>query len=367
MPQALKRALQVCGIVLGLLVAVVAGYAIYLQTTYYRIPDAIAVDVERNPEGAIQTGQEYRAVTFNIGFGAYTPDYTFFMDQGVMEDGTETKGERSLAVSKDVAQANTQGAVSTLVELQPDFVLMQEVDTDSTRSYQIDQKAAAESAFPQLGSAFASNFHTGYLAYPITEPHGFVNSGLLMLGAAHVDSAERRSYPVDDSFPTKFFDLDRCFLVERLPVSNGKQLVMINSHMSAFDEGGVYREKQMKLLESVLAEELAAGNYVIAGGDWNHALCNSQELYECDQKVPVWVALLDESSLPAGMTVVQADNLADVPTCRGSDIPYEKGRSYVVTVDGFFVSDNIEAQSTNIDADFEFTDHNPVLLTFKLK
>ena len=50
--------------------------------------------------------------------------------------------------------------------------------------------------------------------------------------------AEQRSYPVDDSFIVKFTDLDRCFAVLRVPVENGRELVLINSHMSAYDAGG---------------------------------------------------------------------------------------------------------------------------------
>ncbi len=49
-----------------------------------------------------------------------------------------------------------------------------------------------------------------------------VNAGLLTMTDAHVASAVRRSYPVSDAFPAKFFDLDRCFEVLRIPVDIGK-------------------------------------------------------------------------------------------------------------------------------------------------
>ena len=55
-----------------------------------------------------------------------------------------------------------------------------------------------------------------------------------------------------------------------------------------------------------------------------------------------------------------------MPTCRNNDVPYEKGYTYTVTVDGFIVSDNVKAAAQNIDTGFEFSDHNPVLLTFEL-
>lgn len=178
--------------------------------------------------------------------------------------------------------------------------------------------------------------------------------------------AERRSYPIDESFPARFFDLDRCFSVLRLAADDGHELVIINSHMSAYDEGGVIRAQQMALIMGVMREEAAQGNYVIAGGDWNHALCDSAELYESQQLVPDWISEFDESELPEGFSVVKPDNLQQVATCRGSDLPYEEGVSYRVTCDGFIVSSNVEAVATTIDTGFDTSDHNPVLLTFKL-
>ena len=367
MSKVVKRIAAILGIIIVVLVLVVGGYVAYLMLTYNRIADAQPLTVANDRENTmLEVGQEYKATTYNIGFGAYTPDYTFFMDEGFMEDGTHMVGEHSVAVSEESVRSCTEGSIRAIEALSPDFALFQEVDTDSTRSYGVNQQAAIEQAFPNLGSAFAVNFHSAFLAYPFSEPHGIVNAGLLSLTGAHVESAERRSFPVDDGFPTKFFDLDRCFMVERLPVSNGKELVLINNHMSAYDEGGLIRAQQLDLLTGVLEREAAAGNYVIVGGDWNHALCGSEELYPSHQLIPPWLATFDDNLLPSGFSVVKADNIAEVPTCRGDDIPYEKGVTYTTTVDGFVVSDNVTAHALNIDTEFEYSDHNPVLLTFSL-
>ena len=67
------------------------------------------------------------------------------------------------------------------------------------------------------------------------------------------------------------------------------------------------------------------------------------------------------------MSIVNAYNNKDVPTCRTADIPYTKGVNYTSVIDGFIISDNIIATAENIDADFMYSDHNPVKLTFKLK
>ena len=364
---AVKRILKILLIIVLVLAFIVGGYIAYMLGTYYRIDDHFATEVQNNQASTLELGRDYTAATYNIGFGAYTPDYSFFMDEGVMNDGTPTTGVHGTAVSRESVEACTAGAIQVMSDIAPDFALFQEVDTDSTRSYQVNQQAAIESAFASYGSTFAVNYHSSFLAYPWPEMHGIVNAGLLTLSSMHVDSAERRSYPVDEAFPTKFFDLDRCFAVLRLPVENGKELVLINSHMSAFDEGGLIRAQQLEMLNGVLAEEYAKGNYVVAGGDWNHALCGSVDLYPSQQQIPAWVSVLEESNLAEGFHAVRAVNLSSVPTCRGSDIPYEQGVTYTTTVDGFIVSDNVDATAENIDAGFTYSDHNPVKLTFSLK
>ena len=55
-----------------------------------------------------------------------------------------------------------------------------------------------------------------------------------------------------------------------------------------------------------------------------------------------------------------------MPTCRGADLPYTPGVNYTTVVDGFLVSDNVQARAENIDTWFAFSDHNPVKLTFTL-
>lgn len=358
---------------LGITIALVfGGYLLYLQLNYYRIPDntSIANDGASPATTRVEVGKEYTASTYNIGFGAYTPDYTFFMDEGIMADGTRTKGEHGRAVSKDSVETCTKGALDTIASLHngtaPDFMLFQEVDRNSDRSYHVNQVQATNSKFSEDASYYAQNFHTGFLAYPIPEFHGSVDAGLMTLSSVAATESTRRSYPVDQSFFAKFFDLDRCFMVTRYPTDDGHELVLINSHMSAYDAGGTMRAKQLAMLRDILTEERAKGNYVIAGGDWNHALAGSLSLYSSDQQVPDWVAELKDSDLPEGFSVVKADNLADVPSCRGDDIPYTKGHTYTTTVDGWIVSDNVKAQAENIDTGFAYSDHNPVLLRFTL-
>ena len=170
------------------------------------------------------------------------------------------------------------------------------------------------------------------------------------------------------SFPNKFFDLDRCFLITRYKVDGDRELVLINVHLSAYDEGGVYRKKQLDLLNQVLHEEKEKGNYVIVGGDFNHDIANSLNSFTTEQEVPEWVYVLSEENLVEGYKFATSNN---IPTCRSTDMPYTKDVNYSVVLDGFIVSDNVNVISvTNIaqenDELFLYSDHNPVYMEFVL-
>ena len=359
-----------------ILILAIGGYVIYMQACYYRIPDNETIEVVPGTSAEykqpLQLDTNYRAASYNIGFGAYTSDYTFFMDTGVMANGTKTKGVQSRAASEESVNTCITGDINLMQQASPDFMLFQEVDINSTRSYHINQAEMIEKAFPWHEALFASNFHTPYLMYPfsispLVLPHGSVDGGLLTLSDYQSNASVRRSYPVSDAIPEKFVDLDRCFALTRIPVEGNHELVLINNHMSAYDKGGEFRARQIQMLFDVLKEERAKGNYVIVGGDFNHALCGSETMYKSAQLQPEWVSVLKDSEIPEGFRVVAPDNLQNVASCRGVDIPYEKDYTYTVTVDGFIASDNVEASAEIIDNGFKYSDHNPVLLNFALK
>ena len=65
--------------------------------------------------------------------------------------------------------------------------------------------------------------------------------------------------------------------------------------------------------------------------------------------------------------VAPLDEDDPVPSCRNADGPYHQGQ-YVLTVDGFLVSANVEVQESQvIETGFAYSDHEPVEMTFVLK
>lgn len=355
-------------ILLGLLLVIFGGYYWYLAAHYYRIPDHQKLSVGNQQAAVLQTGKNYKATTYNVGFGAYNHQFDFFMDKGELKNGKKLHGHRGTAISKQAVLTSTQGVIQTMRKQQPDFMFFQEIDTNSTRSFHVNQVKRVEQAFPKMDHAFASNFHSAFLAVPLNNPHGTVRSGLLSMSKYQMTSAVRRKYPVSAGPIEKFVDLDRCFAVMKFPVKNGKSLVMINSHMSAYDKGGKMRKAQMKLISSVMEREYKQGNYVIVGGDFNHALGEDMMThFEHEEKIPNWVSPLTQKMLPKDFTMVKAKNRESVATCRATDMKYDPKVNYMTICDGFIVSKNVKATATNLNTQFKYADHNPVKLEFELK
>ena len=300
----LKRSALTLLAIITTLALVVGGYVLYMQHQYYRIPDHLKLPIGNNQAATLTTGKVYTATTYHVGFGAYNHQCSFFMDAGELKSGTKTRGKYGTARSKAVVLTDTKGVEKVMQAQQADFMLFQEIDTNSTRSKHVNQVRMVENKFHGYGYVFANNFHSAFLMWPLTDPHGSVQSGLLKLSRYHIGSATQRQYPVTNSFISKFTDLDRCFAVTTIFVTNGKQLLLINSHMSAYDKG---------------------------------------------------------------FTMVKAQNRETVPTVRSTDLAYRSGVNYLTVCDGFLVSNNVTATATNINTDFDYADHNPAKLTFTLK
>ena len=213
----------------------VLGYVGYVTLTYERIEDNVALSVEGDATyDSVALGTEYTIVTQNLGFGAYTQDFTFFMD-----GGKESRAESAESVLRCIGLC-----IDTVAGFDPDFVLFQEVDIDSTRSYHIDQYQLLKDGFPDYSSVKAINYDSAYLMYPILEPHGASYSSMATFSRFTIESSMRHSFPISTSL-SKFLDLDRCYSVSRVKTDNGKELVIYNVHSSAYGGSDEIRTAQM--------------------------------------------------------------------------------------------------------------------------
>lgn len=73
--------------------------------------------------------------------------------------------------------------------------------------------------------------------------------------------------------------------------------------------------------------------------------------------------------MPKGFTLIAPfDEKNPVPSARNANAAYDPETAFVLTIDGFIVSDNVELiSSAVIDEGFAWSDHNPVKMRFSLK
>ena len=363
-----KKMLKIIGFILLFLVIVVVVYVIYVVASYHRIEDHVQLTTSKSlteaaAETVVPTKTSLSIVTANIGFGAYSQDYDFFMDGGT----------QSWAFSKEAVLENVGNEMAAIAGENADYVLLQEVDTDSTRSYHVDQYELAREALPSYESVLCNDYDSPFLFYPLTQPHGKSVSNLAVFArTGQITSTERRSLPVASGF-SKFLDLDRCYTVSRLPVDDGRELILINIHPSAYGADASIQDAQMATLFEDMQKEYAAGNYVIVGGDFNHDMSgDSANRYgNTASETESWAVSFPFDQLPEGFTV-EAKALADAgtldcaATCRDTSRPYD-GTNDRWILDGFIISDNVTMETYDtLDLDFKWSDHNPVKMTFTL-
>ena len=351
-----KTILKVVAIILAVIVLIVGGYIIYAFASYHRIEDnkALTVDNRGTVVEEASVNETYSIMTYNIGFGAYESDYSFFMDGG----------DSSWAKSKDGLILNIDGIGNDVKSVNPDIVILQEVDTDGTRTYHVDEAEQLKNIFGYSNYVFSQNFDSPFLFWPLTEPHGKNQSGLLTCSSLYFSSSLRRSLPVSTSLK-RIVDLDRCYSITRIPVDNGKELCIFNVHLSAYGSDASVREGQLGMLMGDIRKEVENGNYVICGGDFNHNLRG-----ESDEGVPDWAQPFPIEKLPSGSNLgfkVAEEVDIEHNSCRNSDIAWIPGETFTVLADGFIVSDNVEVITyKSLDWDFQRSDHDPIYMEFKL-
>lgn len=345
----MKKVLKWIAVVIGIVLLLAIGLIAFLSITEFKPDEREAAAFFSNPETqAADAANIFTIFSWNTGYAGLGEESDFFMDGGKMVDPP----------SAEVIQKNLDGISQFLTSTSADAWLLQEVDVNSARTGNGNQYAVYDSALAS-GSAFAYNYKCPFVPIPLP-PVGRIESGLVTQSRLQLaETAERVSLPSPFSWPIRAAQIKRCLLVTRLPLQNSdKELVLINLHLEAYDDGEGKKE-QTELMLQVLQEEYAKGNYVIAGGDFNQTFPGALDVYPITD-TENWVpGTLEPDMLPQGWRFAY-DTAA--PTCRALDAPLSKTTQTFV-IDGFIVSPNVSVSSvTTQDLGFAHSDHNPVRL-----
>jgi endonuclease/exonuclease/phosphatase family metal-dependent hydrolase len=249
---------------------------------------------------------------------------------------------------KELVDANLSHVKKHFKKLNADFIAFQEIDYNAKRSFQVNQ----EEQISKLGYnhvARTVNWDKKYVPFPYFPPSahfGKVVSGQSILSKHEIKKHDR--IVLDRVENTPFFKnafyLDRLLQITEINV-NGKELVLMNVHLEAFD-----KETRVKQLKDVVErfKQYSQSKPTILLGDFN-----SDPNFE--NPAIAQVLKLDN----VGNAAFSKDNFANT---FDAENPYKR-------LDYIFYSEQfIEYVNGDVLEEFgQASDHLPVLMKFKFK
>lgn len=349
MKKIIKLILLFGGVIGLFLVALI----LFATITDYK-PDKKTIVFQSNNPTIINPDSELSLMIWNIGYCGLGADMDFFYDGG----------EQVRTSQKNLMQ-NLKSVNFFLTENQSlDFILLQEVDKLSKRSYYTDEFSSILNSLTNFHGTFGLNYNVKFVPLPFTSPLGKVYSGLGTFSRNIPKSSVRYTFPGNYQWPKRLFMLDRCFLVNRYPVSNGKELLIINTHNSAYDDGRL-KQRQMDYLKSFLTAEYNKGNYIVVAGDWNQCPPGFSPGFDKNIFDTKKFSMIKTDYLPDDWTWFYDDK---TPSNRRLYKPYEPDNSYVTVIDYYLLSPNIKGLYNKTEnLEFNNSDHQPVFARLKLQ
>lgn len=349
----MKKSLKILVIFISSLIVAFLIFLLAATIGNYSPDEQIVIQESENPD-LLSDWTEYDFMIWNIGYCGLDASMDFFYDGGEQVRPAKEKVNNSLEKVTEFLSGNDT----------VEFLLLQEVDINSKRSYHVNEYNMIEETLPLYNSSIGLNYKVFFVPIPPTEPMGKVKSGLQTLSKFIPKETVRHSFPGNYSWPMGVFMLDRCFLVSRFTVDNNKELLIINTHNSAYDDGSL-REAQMEYLKVFLLDEYQKGNYIIVGGDWNQSPAGFKK--EFDGQV---FDNENYTEIPAGYPDSNWQWAFDeiTPTNRRVKTSYERGVTATTLIDFYLMSPNIQLISVKTqDMNFQNSDHQPVFLKISLK
>ncbi len=365
MKKTIFRILKWICIIILIPILYVVGSLIHGTVTDFQPEEVIPLSIDQQQENTVVTDSILSFTLWNVGYGGLGAKSNFFYDNG----GFLTDKGKMVRSPKEYVEEYVGGAAKTIDQFDSDFYLLQEVDFDSKRSYHINQYEKYKEVLPGYASTFAVNYKSQRVPLPVLQPWkvmGKMTSGLGTYSKYTPTKATRYQLPGEYDWPTKIFQLDRCAAFHRYGLPNGKELVVVNVHNSAYDKGGKLKKMQMDYLKEKFQTEYQKGNYLVIGGDWN------QRPFGVDPKSFGGATLngepgkmIPENFLPPSWTWAFDPK---IPTNRALKDKFQKGETPVNLIDFFLLSPNmelVEIFGTNLE--FAYSDHQPVTIKVKFK
>lgn len=193
--------------------------------------------------------------TWNIKFGGARIEFFW-----------ECPGER-VNMSRSEVVANLEPIAEAIEAIDPDVLILQEIDLEAKRSAYVDQVQWLLDHTDLNYGVYASQWKSDYVP---SDGIGRVDSGNAILSKWPFEQARRIKLPLiaEQGGLTQYFYLRRNILDARVAIPERRDVRVLDTHTSAFAEDDTTRQQIARFAERMRMHD-EAGDLVVAGGDLN--------------------------------------------------------------------------------------------------
>jgi endonuclease/exonuclease/phosphatase family metal-dependent hydrolase len=306
-------------------------------------------------------GQALKVMTWNVQYLA-GKRYVFWNDLAQGNDEAPTLEDMAFSLD-EVARV--------IRDEQPDVVLLQELDDGAKASDYQDQLKLLQERVADLYPCSASAFDWKAEFVPDAHVFGSVGRQLATLSRYRIEHAERLQLPVASAnFISRQFQPKDALLATKLPLSDGGQLTVFNTHLERARQPDDTLQAQVSAVAKVLDKYESQGLPWLIGGDFNLLPLGQYRRLSAEQRTPysadselhlLWdkYPMIPTNNEASGID--RAQWLTHYPNDPGLNGPDR-------TVDYLFYSPRIKRVEAMVRQDdtLRISDHLPVIARFLL-
>ncbi len=344
----------------ALFVLALIGTLIYSLTWRPDARETLPVSCTGQPPMLVP-GQALKVMTWNVQYLA-GKRYVFWNDLAQGDDETPTPEDMAFSLD-EVARV--------IRDEQPDVVLLQELDDGAKASDYQNQLKLLQERLTDLYPCSAHAFD--WKADFVPDPHifGSVGRQLATLSRYRIEHAERLQLPVQPAnLISRQFQPKDALLATTLPLSDGGQLVVFNTHLDRATQPDDTLQAQVTAVAKVLDKHESHGTPWLIGGDFNLLPLGQYRRLPTEQRTPysadsalhvLWdkYPMIPTNNEASGID--RAKWLTHYPNDPGLNGPDR-------TVDYLFYSPKIKRVEATVRQDdtLRISDHLPVIAKFLL-
>jgi endonuclease/exonuclease/phosphatase family metal-dependent hydrolase len=347
-------------LLLAVLALVLIGALMFSLTWRPDARETLPVSCSGTPPTLVP-GQALKVMTWNVQYLA-GKRYVFWNDLAQGNDEAPTLEDMAFSLD-EVARV--------IRDEQPDVVLLQELDDGAKASDYQDQLKLLQERVADLYPCSASAFDWKAEFVPDAHVFGSVGRQLATLSRYRIEHAERLQLPVASAnFISRQFQPKDALLATKLPLSDGGQLTVFNTHLERARQPDDTLQAQVSAVAKVLDKYESQGLPWLIGGDFNLLPLGQYRRLSAEQRTPysadselhlLWdkYPMIPTNNEASGID--RAQWLTHYPNDPGLNGPDR-------TVDYLFYSPRIKRVEAMVRQDdtLRISDHLPVIARFLL-